>query len=436
MSPPTNPVMQRLEQLAGQWLEFAEKPDARVLCWQVEPDEYAMVNAFVAMEDDDRVGQTQDLFVPLTAPFVPGRYGEGLLRQFREKAEALHAGLDYAATPAWRPPRAGAGAPDPLPFLQACQSFIDHYKLPGLLAIVLTPSEIGDVAAFQQWLDVVTRTALPKIDKLRLVVLDDKRAPSLGTLVEAQPDRVTAVPADLDMPAARQEISENAGNLDKPGGQFRHQFVLMTNALGKQDLATAEKHGQAAIEITTAQAWHALAVPIHLAMGASLAAAGKVEPANRRYVHAEASAAEGEKAGDPVCTKLRVQARFCRGSLLIHASAWQIAAALFSETLPLALATKDPGMVIDCYRLASFCLEQGKQYQPAWQQGIDGLAYARSVDKATLAATTLPYLGEALDRLCKGSQFSGSWKRIEQELIALLGPKWRPTAHLPKGAAT
>jgi hypothetical protein len=436
MSPPTNPVMQRLEDLLGQWLAFAEKPEARLLCWLVEPDEYAMVNDLVAMEDDDRAGQTQDLFVPLTSAFVAGRYGEGLLREFLDKAASLYAGLDDASVPAWQPPRAGAGSPDPLPFLHACQSFIEHYQLPGLLAIVLTPSEISDHAAFQQWLDVVTRTALPKIAKLRFVVLDDKRAPSLGALVQAQPERVVAVSADLDMPPARLEISEEAGNLDKPGGQFRHQFVQMTNALGKRDLAVAETHSQKALDITTAQGWHALAVPIHLAMGASLASAGKVEPANRRYLGAEMSAAAGEKAGDPVCTRLRVQARFCRGSLLIHAAAWQIAAALYSETLPIALATQDPGMIVDCHRLASFCLEQGKQYQPAWQQGVDGLAFARTIDKAALASTTLPYLGESLSRLCKQSQLSGSWKRIEQELVALLGPKWRPTAHLPKGAAT
>ena len=428
--------MQRLEQLSGQWLEFAEKPEARVLCWLVEPDEVGMVNAFVAMEDDDRAGLTEDLFVPLTAPFVAYRYGEGLLRELLEKADALYAGLDDASVPAWKPPRAAVNSPDPLPFLHACQSFIDHYKLPGLLAIVLTPSEIADPAAFRQWLDLLARTALPKITKLRLVVLDDKQAPSLGALAQAQPERVVAISADLDMPAARLEISENAGNLDRPGGQFRHQFVQMTNALGKGDLAAAETHSQAALDITTAQGWHALAVPIHLAMGASLASVGKVEPANRRYVNAETSAAEGEKAGDPVCTKLRVQARLCRGSLLIHAGAWQIAAALFAETVPLAMTAKDPGMIIDCYRLASFCQEQAKQDQPAWQHGVDGLAYARTVDKAALASTQLAYLGEGLARLCKSSQLSGSWRRIEQELIALLGPAWRPTANLPKGAAT
>jgi len=430
------PILDRLEQLSGQWLDFAEKPDARVLVWLCEPDEHAMLDAFVGMEDDDRVGQTEDLFVPLQASFVPGRYGAALLAEFKEKAEALHAGLDDPGAKAWQPPPVAPNSPDPVPLLQACQTFIDHYQLPGLLVLVLNPAEIADVPAFRAWLDLVTRSALPKLAKLRLVVRDDRKAPALADLAKAQPERVVAVPADLDMAAARLEISENAGNLDKPGGQYRHQFVQMSNALGKQDLAAADAHGKAALDITAAQGWFALAVPIHLAMGASFAATGKTEEANRRYFGAEKAAADGEQAGDPNCGKLRVQARMCRGGLLIHAGAWQMAAALFAETVPLAVAIKDPGMIIDCHRLASFCQEQAKQYQPAWQHGVDGLAYARTVDKAALAHTQLPYLGLGLERVCKRSQFSGSWKRIEQELVALLGPEWRPNPQAAKGAAT
>jgi hypothetical protein len=444
-----NPVVQRLEKLLGQWWDFVEKPEGRVLCWLVESDEYAMVNAFVAIEDDERGAQTDDVFVPLSTPFVAGRYGEGLLREFLEKAKALHAGLGEASVPEWQPPPSPPSPstpsgtqrpakapdapepPDALPFLQACESFASHYKLPGKLALVLTPSECPDGAAFGQWLDALARTALPGSAKLRLVVLDDKRAPSLGALVKAHPDRVVAVFAELDMAGARLEISETAGNLDKPGGQLRHQFVQMTNALGKQDLASAETHSQVALDITSTQGWHALAVPIHLAMGASLAAAGKVEPANARYLKAEASAAEGETAGDPVCAKLKVQARLCRGSLLILESAWQAAAALYVQTLPMALALEEPGMVIDCYRLASFCLEQNKQHQLAWQQGVDGLAFAHTVEKKALAATTLPYLSESLSRLGKQKQFASSWKRAEGELVTLLGPEWRPPAHVP-----
>jgi len=430
------PIVERLDDLADQWSDFADQPEARVLCWLCEPDELDMIDAFVAIEDDDRVGQTEDLFVPLQAPFVPGRYGEGLLREFIEKAARLHAGLEDPAAKAWQPPPLAPRAQDPLPFLQACQSFVEHYRLPGLLALYLTPADLPDVGAFCAWLDLVARNALPKLPKLRFVLRDDRRSPALAPLAQALPKLVVAIPADLDMPAARLEISENAGNLDKPGGQFRHEFVQMTNALGKPDLSAADQHARAALDMTAAQGWHALAIPIHLAMGAALAGAGKTEEANRRYVNAEASAVAGEQAGDPVCAKLRVQARMCRGSLLIHAGAWQMAAALYAETLPLAKAVGDPGMVIDCHRLASFCLEQAKQLQPAWQHGVDGLAYARAVERRLLTTTTLAYLGSGLERLCKHGQLSGSWKRIEQELLSLLGQDWRPAAPPPTGAAT
>jgi hypothetical protein len=297
-----------------------------------------------------------------------------------------------------------------------------------LLVLVLTPSAIDDVSAFRQWLDLVVQSALPKLPKIRFVLLDTPNESSFAPLVQTHPELVVAIEANLDMPAARVQISEEAGNLDYPGGQYRHQFVQMTNALGKGDLATADTHATAALDITQQQGWFAYAVPIHLAMGASMAAIGKNDEANRRYQGAEAAATEGESAGDAVCGKLRVQARMCRGSLLIHAGAWQPAATLYEETVPLAKATGDPGMTIDCHRLASFCHEQSGAVQPAWQQGVDGLAFARTLDNKALAATTLRYLGATLDRICKHFSVSGSWPRIEQELIALLGPDWRPVA--------
>ena len=433
MSPPGDPILRRLETLSEQWQEFAEQPEARVLCWLVTADEYAMVDAFVAVESDEDTAESQDLFVRLTCPFVAGRYGEALLREFVEKAEALYEGLEDPATPAWKPPAAERGAPDPVPFVRACESFVAHYALPGVLALLLSPSEIADRAAFAQWLALMARTALPRLPKLRFIVRDDAQAPELAALVQGQPGRVVAVRADLDMPAARLELSEAAGNLDTPGGKYRHAFVRLTNALGKQDLAAAESHGAAALAIASAEKWWALSVPVHMALAGGLIAAKRNEDASRRYLQAETAAVEGEKAGDPLCAKLRVRARLGRGSLLIHAGAWRLAAALYAETVPLAKAVPDPATVIDCHRLASLCHEQDKQYQAAWQQGVDGLAFARGVDKAALAQTTLAYLGESLARLCKRGEFNGGWPRIERELVALLGPKWRPTAHLPAG---
>lgn len=275
---------------------------------------------------------------------------------------------------------------------------------------------------------------MPKQPKLRLLLRDDRKCPALAKLAQALPELVVATPADLDLAAAYLELSESAGNLDQPGGQYRHAFVQMGSALGRQDLVAADEHGKAALAVAAAQGWHSLAIPIHLAMGAALAGVGQAEEANRRYFEAEKAAVAGEQGGDPVCAKLRVQVRMCRGSLLIHAGAWQMAGALYAETIPLARAVEDAGMIIDCYRLAAFCQEQAKQYQAAWQHGVEGLAYARTVDKAVLRSTQLAYLGLGLERLCQHSQYSGAWKRIEQELESLLGAEWRPPSPAAKGA--
>jgi len=430
----SNPVARRLDDLRAEWVDFTKKSEARVLCWLVEPDEYSMVDALLVAENDARAGKLSDVFVALSSPFVSGKYGDGLLKEFVEKAEALHAGLEDDSVARWQPPAPPANGFEGAALWKACGSFVDFYKLPRLLALVLTPSKVDDMAAFRQWLDNAARSALPGLPKLRLVALDDVRAPSLAELARALPERAVAVPAELDMGRARLEVSEEAGGLGTPGGQFRHQFVQMTNALGERDLATAEKHSQAALAITNAQGWHALAVPIHLAMGASLAGAGQLEPAGKRYLEAEAAAAAGENAGDATCPKLRVQARLCRGSLLILQSAWKPAATLFTETRPMAEALKEPGMVVDCYRLASFSLEQDKQFPPAWQSGVDGVAYAKTQEKETLGSTTLSYLGLGLSRIGKQKEYISSWRRVESDLVALVGPDWRPAEPPPEQA--
>jgi hypothetical protein len=269
------------------------------------------------------------------------------------------------------------------------------------------------------------------------VLLDAANAPALTPLVQVERVRVVAQPLDLDMAGARLEISQDAGGLDTPGGKFRHLFVKLSNALGEGKLPEALALGQSALGIAEDQQWFALAVPIHFSLGAALAGNGQVTQANQHYLQAELAAVEGEKAGDPVCTKLRAQARMARGGLLIGIQQYPAAAKLFIETRALASAAEDPRMVIDCCRLASFAFERSGRYEQAWQAGADGLGYAKDLDAETRQTSNLAYLGEGMMRLTKRSEYSTLSQRIEREMVALLGTKdWRPkAAPPPPGAA-
>lgn len=428
-----NPIERRLGELSAQWIDFADLPDARLLCWTVTPDEERMVEAFVAVESDDDAGALPDLFVPLSVPFDPAQaYGFALCGEFKSVADALHAGLDSPETAVWVPPPWQRGESDVSLFARTCTSFIQHFALPRHLALWLTPKEIGDAMAFQVWLQRLLSESPPT---LRLIVLDAANATQYEPLCRAEPVRVVRRAADLDMPGARLEISRAAGALDTPGGKYRHHFVQMTNALGEQDLAKAQTHAATALAISAEQRWFVLAVPVHLALGATLSGENRVQEANECYLAAEIAATDGERAGDATCSKLKVQARMIRGGLLISARAYRLAATLFTETIPLAQSTGDARMTLDCYRLACFCHEQDGQYDKAWQFGTEGVAFAQQLEKADISTSTLPYLGENLMRLCERSEFSGMQFRIERELVRLLGRvDWRPTTHVTGSA--
>jgi hypothetical protein len=433
MAAAKNPIQRRLTLVNDEWVEFAELPDARVLCLQVTPDEAPMFDAFVAVESEPS-GQLPDLFIRLLAPFDSlTSYGFALSVEFCKQAEALHEGLESPETPPWAPPRPERGEADVALLVRSCSSFSQHYALPGHLALVLQPAAVSAPTAFQSWLQ---RLALAAPANVRAVVLDDAREPELTPLAKAEPVRVVAKPLDLDMPGARLEISQEAGGLDTPGGQFRHLFVKLANALGEGKLPEALGFGQAALAIAGAQSWFALAVPVHFALGAALAGVGRGPEANERYLLAEAAATRGEEAGDATCTKLRAQARMVRGGLLISQQQFPLAAQLFTDTLPVASAAQDPRMVLDCYRLASFAHEQNRAYDKAWQSGVDGLTYAKGLDAETRQTSSLAYLGEGLMRLTKQADYSSSSLRIEREMVALLGrTDWRPAPPATQGAA-
>lgn len=420
-----NPIERRLELIHNSWVEFAQRSDARVLCWLVRPDDVRMVETFIAVESHAEAGTLPELFVQLNAPFeAQDTYGFALSGEFCRLAERLHQGLEEPETPQWVPPQATPREDDLSLWIKTSASFKQHYALPGHFVSLLQPQSVSDGGALQIWLQ---RFAGRAPEDQRLIVLDPAQAPGLAPLVQAEPVRVVAHALELDMAGARLEISQEAGALDTPGGKFRHLFVKMSNALGEMRLDEAANHGGAALAIAHAEKWFALAVPIHFALGAALAGTGKTIEANQRYLEAERVAAEGESAGDASCTRLRAEARMARGGLLISIKQYPAAGELFLATIPLASATQDPRMVLDCYRLASFSFEQSGEHDKAWKSGVDGLGHAKTLDEETRRTSTLPYLGEGLLRLTRHTEYSASSFAIERELTVLMGTRdWRP----------
>jgi hypothetical protein len=395
-----------------------------------------MVEAFLEKEGDDQIGECPDLFLRLQEPFkVPEQYGYALREALVRLEVESRAGLEEEGLPGWRCPPVNEEVADVENFLAASASLREHYaSLCEHLVVVLMPVQGEDASAWLSWLgDVVRKAASPHV---RLVVLDDARTRVLEPLAEALPDRVVTIPAKLDMGQALEELSREAGNLETPGGKFRHLFVRLGNAATKGDMVQVEALGSQAVAVATTQGLYSLVVAAHFAMGGALLGAGRPWEALEHYRQAEAAAAESEAHDEPQGAQLLLKSRMAQGSARVTAQELPQAAKLYEETAPLARELKDERMELECWRMASWCREVAQEVEPAWEHCQRAWEVGRAMNGTTRGTSTLPYVGEALVRLSHERQGASSARVMESEVESVLGSDWRPQAPAAGGQPT
>jgi hypothetical protein len=319
------------------------------------------------------------------------------------------------------------GGTDVEAFLAACESLRGHHEnLCEHLAVALMPVRGVDASAWLRWLEGVVREAASA--HVRLVVLDDARTLVLEPLAEAQPERVVTIPAKLDMRRALEELAQEAGNLDTPGGKFRELFVRMGNAATRGDTEKVERLGAQAVAVVAGQGLYPLVVTAHFVMGGALLGAGRPREALEHYRKAEAAAGESAAKGEPQGAQLRLKSRMAQGAAWVTAQEHAQAAKLYEETAPLARELKDARMELECWRMASWCCEVAKEVEPAWAHGQRAWEVGRAMDAEARETSTLPYVGEALVRLSHERQGAGAAQEMESEVESVLGRDWRPEA--------
>lgn len=428
-----NAVERRLDLLHDQWMEFAQLPEARLLRWLVEPDEVRMVEAFLEKEGDERMGESPDLFLRLDEPFdEPERYGYALREALVRMEEESRAGLEEEGLSGWKCPPVREGGTDVEAFLTACDSLRGHYEsLCEHLVVVLLPAQGTDASAWLKWLGSAVEKA--RSAHVRLVVLDDVRTLVLEPLAETRPDKVVTIPAKLEMGRALEELSQEAGNLDSPGGQFRELFVRLGNAAAKRDVEKARTLGAQAVAVAAGQGLYELVVAAHFAVGGALLGAGRPQEALEQYQQAEAAAGESAAKGQSQGAQLRLSSRMAQGAARVTAQEYAQAAALYEETAPLALELKDARMELECWRMASWCREVTKEVERAWEHGRRAWEVGRAMDAGTRETSTLPYMAEALVRLSHERQGAQAARAMESEVESILGSDWRPEAPAARG---
>src|SRR5262249_58967281 len=69
-----NPIERRLDEVRAHWDQFAEQPEARLLCWQADGDDARLVEVFLEVQRHG--GDVPDLFIRFNTPFLnPAGFG-------------------------------------------------------------------------------------------------------------------------------------------------------------------------------------------------------------------------------------------------------------------------------------------------------------------------------------------------------------------------
>ncbi|MFO0576887.1 MAG: hypothetical protein U1A78_23030 [Polyangia bacterium] len=380
-----------------------------------------MIHSMLAAESDARAAQVPDLFVRITAPFESASaYAAAVRKEFLEQYTTSWDVLPESE----RPPKFEAAPGD---LHATCAAFLLHHdKVFEHLVLVLTPSEVEDDGEFAEWLAqaAVQAGPTPRLRFLVLMARGEAEATAQAVVQQAQGRACVQTP-DLNMPAALEALSRQAGGLGSPGGRFRHLFVQLTNALGAGDFAQAERLAGSALAITQAQGWPSLSVAVHFALGGGALAAGRPQDAIPKYQAAIESARAAVQAGAAEGGALELRARLAIASAQLRSGDYVAAAATYEQAAPLATAQSDLRMQLECWRMASFCHESAGSPQRAWEHAQRALAVGQNMDPETRATSTLPYLGAALERLSANNLPGLTADQVERRMGGLLGEKWR-----------
>ena len=418
----TNPVTRRIAILREQWGVFRENPDARLLRWRVDPDTAKLVEAFVAMEADEG-GEDEALMLVFEQPFEdPASYGRTLMSDFMEafadEAETIE---EFGFDPGWKPPK-DSGERDAAWFAKAMMSLALSCAESAeveTVCLALTPEAIGDGEAWALWLGELVRSGLTP--NVRVTVIDPSGAPMLDKLCEIEPERIVTEAPEIDSDAMVREIAFSAPGAG-PGFGFRRHMVSMLTTTRSNPVA-AQASGVQARAIALEHGWMSLAAFVQFASAGMLVSEGKAEEAAKTYRAAGDEAQEGDEPKE-LKEKLLLQSRLAEGAAYMSGQKHAEAARVFTEAAPLAAEADDKPVQIQCLQLASFCHEQDKQREPAWERGVEAMDVGETVEPDDREQTVLPYAALGLLRLAEKRPFKKLRGQVQARADKLLGKGW------------
>ncbi|MFL9860559.1 hypothetical protein PQR72_33310 [Paraburkholderia madseniana] len=377
---PTNPVERRFMDAHTDWMGFAKDRAARLMIWQTGETDAQLVQLYFQVQEE-----TSCAVRTMRASFVnESSYAKALTDEFiafydsrRDASNAQGIRAD------WQAPR-DDGTNPVLYLLTVADSLMSHHPdiFPSMV-FVLEPAKVRDAAAWSRWLDGLLSivAASPKLgERLRFVVPCTDATP-LAALLQRHPDSVRVVQGRYSMASVPRELLAESGERG-PSGEFRRQFVMLTETIEGGNPARLEALCAAALKVAEREQWFDQCAVVHLIAGAAYLKWRDRERAIDAYRSAASSGMRAVDAGHPAGHKLVANGLFGEASVHLTHKDFARSAYCYERAAASTAAAQDALMTVEAWRMSAVCWEKAGAREHALEAGFNALDAGLMIDES------------------------------------------------------
>ncbi|KWK87785.1 hypothetical protein WM22_04275 [Burkholderia ubonensis] len=414
---PTNPVERRFMDAHMDWMSFAKDKAARLMIWQTDETDAQLVRLYFQVQDE-----TSCAVRTMRASFVnESSYAKVLTdelvafydsRRDASNAQGLRAD--------WQVPR-NDGANPVLYLLMVADSLMRHHPdiFPALV-FVLEPAQVRDEAACSRWLDGLLSAiaAAPKLgERVRIVVPRTDVAPLAGLLQRHQ-DAVRVVLGKYSMASVPREVLAESGERGS-SGEFRRQFVMLTETIEGGDPARLEELRAAALKVAEREQWFDQCVVVHLIAGAAYLKWRDRERAMDAYRSAADSGMRAVEAGHPAGHKLVANGLFGEASVHLTHKDYAHSAYCYERAATSTMVARDALMTVEAWRMSAVCWELAGEREHALEAGFNALDAGLLIDESMRVNSNLRFVVEWM--VAQVGAFDRRRGELSEKVAALRG---------------
>ncbi|WP_322027277.1 hypothetical protein [Burkholderia sp. BCC1977] len=389
---PTNPVERRFMDAHSDWMRFAQERDARLMIWQTDEMDAQLVRLYFQVQDE-----TSCAVRTMRAPFVnESGYAKALTDELiafydsRRDASSAH-----GVRADWQAPHDDRKDPV-LYLLTVAESLMQHHPevFPSMV-FVLEPAKVRDDAAWVRWLDRLLSiiVAAPKLGERVRFVVPCTEVTRFAPVMQRHRAAVHVVQGKYAMASVPRELLAESGERG-PSGEFRRQFVMLTETIEGGDPSRLEELRTAALKVAEREQWFDQCVVVHLIAGAAYLKWRDLERAIEAYRSAASSGMRAVEAGHPAGHKLVANGLFGEASVHLTHKDYAHSAYCYERAAASTTAANDGLMTVEAWRMSAVCWERAGAREHALEAGFNALDAGLMIDEPMRANSNLPLVVE------------------------------------------